>query len=345
VFQGVLAPRLTTRLVPEHTSSTSSGDRHVLGVVRYGAHRVAPSPEPGAPVELRVHMEDGDHCQELWETDRPVIVGERNSLRFSHDGDHLFCAGVIPHGDAYTDLVRDAYVRSFELAAHLGYPHIFRLWNFIAGINSTNASGLETYRDFCRGRAEAFTSYPDIVMPAATGIGATSGGIVFYFLASRDQRWTALENPRQQAAYQYPEKYGPRSPSFARGTFLRTDEPDPAGTDGQLFVSGTASIIGHDTVHRDDLARQCEVTFENIELLMSAENLARYGIERGCSLADLTAVKAYVRRPADVEQVRSRCAEVLSPKAQLVVLVADICRSDLLVEIEGVAANGPLGRS
>jgi chorismatase len=210
------------------------------------------------------------------------------------------------------------------------------MWNFIEGINANNDDGLELYRDFCLGRAEAFERFPaDIEMPAATGIGSLGGGIGFYFLAAHAAERVNVENPRQQPAYHYPRQYGPKSPSFARATcLLATSEGLPERQ--QTFVSGTASIIGHRTAHPNDLRRQCAETFENIAQLISGPNLANYGIDRGYQLTDLTNLKVYVRHMADLDAVRKLCVDAFSPQAELAFFNVDICRSDLLVEIEGI---------
>ena len=192
------------------------------------------------------------------------------------------------------------------------------------------------YGDFCQGRAHAFAQYaiPKSAMPAATGIGSRGGGIAFFFVACRSHTGLNIENPRQLPAYNYPRRYGPESPSFARATYL----PMPGADDavGQLYVSGTASVLGHETAHEGDVEKQCDVTLENMVYLVSAANLSSYGIASGYRLSDLRNIKVYVRHRDDLESVRRMCDDAFSPAADVVFLNVDICRADLLVEIEGI---------
>ena len=64
-----------------------------------------------------------------------------------------------------------------------------------------------------------------------------------YFLAGAHPAHI-LGNPRQVNAYDYPSLYGPRSPSFARASLYRSDSAT------QLFISGTASVVGHQSQHK-----------------------------------------------------------------------------------------------
>jgi len=86
---------------------------------------------------------------------------------------------------------------------------------------------------------------------------------VVYFLAS-PARARALENPRQISAYRYPRDYGPDSPTFSRAAIA-------AATVGQqLFISGTASILGHESVHIGDAGAQARESAANIAALRGA---------------------------------------------------------------------------
>ncbi|MFG2836355.1 FkbO/Hyg5 family chorismatase [Streptomyces zaomyceticus] len=321
----------------ENEQAGPPGGRHILGRVVFGEASTAPAVRDGAP-ELGLHMASPgfDHFTETWTTDAPAQSGEHRGLVYAHDGEYLFCAGRIPESGTYRQQTREAYEAAFELMDRLDYRHVFRMWNFIGGINEDNAEGLEIYRDFCFGRAEAFEAKPDRVhcMPAATGIGARSGGVSFFFLASRTGATQNIENRRQVPAFEYPPQYGPKSPSFARATRLVTAGGDE--TRGAVYVSGTASITGHETLHAGDIVAQCELSLENIAHLVSSGNLANGGLEGGHDLKDLRWVKAYVRHEEHLPAVREACADVFPPQTHVVFLNVDICRDDLLVEIEGI---------
>ncbi|MFD1930992.1 FkbO/Hyg5 family chorismatase [Nonomuraea mangrovi] len=311
--------------------------RHVLGRVAFLDHHSAPAIHAGvAGVGVHLAKDENDLVTEVWETDSPVTSGMYQDLAYAHDGDYLFCAGQVAGTGSYREPVRHAYRAAFDLIAKLDYPNVLRIWHFINDINRANADGLEIYRDFCLGRAEAVDGLPGRAgdMPAATGIGSLGGGISWYLLASRTGRVRNLENPRQVPAPSYPHRYGPRPPKFARATSFTPDGLDGAG---DLFVAGTASILGHRTVHAGDVEKQCDVTFGNMATVIGRENLLANGIDDSRTLKDLRFVKVYVRHEEDVPVVAAKCEEAFSDTAEIAYFTVDICRSDLLVEIEGIA--------
>jgi enamine deaminase RidA (YjgF/YER057c/UK114 family) len=151
---------------------------------------------------------------------------------------------------------------------------------------------------------------------------------VVYFLASR-QAPSVIENPRQVSAYEYPPQYGPK-PAFSRASVLQ----DAAGA--VLFISGTASIVGHETVHPGDAAAQTRETLSNIEALLTEAN--RKSDTHRFELATLS-YKVYVRNGADLPLIQSQLQTTLGSHAQVMYLKADICRQDLLVEIEATGRD------
>jgi chorismate lyase/3-hydroxybenzoate synthase len=104
-----------------------------------------------------------------------------------------------------------------------------------------------------------------------------------------------------------------------------------AGTDSCLFISGTAAILSHATVHAGDSLRQCETTLENLRAV-----LARAGLPDPAGLGGRAAWKVYLRRREDYEPVSALLATALAPESPVLYLAGDICREDLLLEIEGL---------
>ncbi|WP_250507811.1 FkbO/Hyg5 family chorismatase [Caballeronia sp. GAFFF3] len=303
----------------------------VLARIVFGAASGGPCIESGVPT-LRLAMCDDSHdgFAEIWTGNGPIRSGRFNDLVFAHDDAFLFCAGFIASSGRYTEATRQAYGDAFALVGERDFPKIFRMWNFIPHINGANREGLEVYRDFCRGRAIAFEQdYTGASgMPAATGIGTSGDGVGFYFLACRANSPRHIENSRQTPAYEYPQRYGPKSPSFARGTLL----------DDTLYVSGTASILGHETVHEGDLDKQWHVAIGNIAHLIGIENLEAQNVSGGYTLRDLDQIKVYYRHAADLPRVMKLAQTAFHADANIRYVKADICRADLLVEIEGIAS-------
>ncbi|MEM9684088.1 MAG: hypothetical protein AAF942_12540, partial [Pseudomonadota bacterium] len=227
------------------------------------------------------------------------------------------------------DISDQAYDALFRIVGDHGYPHILRLWNVVEDINA-DLDGLERYRHFCIGRQNAFDRLrPDLIdrYPAASALGSTEGGLNLYVVAAREPG-LPIENPQQVSAFRYPPQYGPRSPSFSRA-LLKT-----WGENARLFISGTASITGHETRHIGDLDAQVEQTIDNLEIL------AREASDRFGKPVPLRSpgsyLKAYVRRPEDFEAVKGIVERRLGNEVNTIYLRADICREALLVEIEGL---------
>lgn len=228
----------------------------------------------------------------------------------------LFGAVTLEENGSLESLTRSAYTRLIGETRAAGYPYFVRMWNHVGGINEFDA-GRERYQLFCAGRHDAFVAagyQHGADLPAASAVGSHGRGLVIYYLASREPG-VQVENPRQMSAYEYPRRYGPKSPSFSRVTVWRDT----------VFVSGTSSVIGHATAHEGDVAAQLEETLRNLETVLA---------RTGKTLHDVVAAKTYLRRGGDYELVAARLEEVFPAN---LFLEADICRRDLLIEIEAVA--------
>ena len=103
------------------------------------------------------------------------------------------------------------------------------------------------------------------------------------------------------------------------------------------WVSGTASIVDSESRHLGDPEKQTAQTIDNIERLIAADNFALHGLKgAGASLHDLAKIRVYLKRPEDLPKCRAVCERRFGP-VPAIYAVADICRPELLVEIEGVA--------
>ena len=240
----------------------------------------------------------------------------------------------------------NSFTQILSLLSNKGFEFLVRSWNFIPRINAYDKNELENYQAFCKGRARAFERF-DIKssqMSAATGIGSHTSGIAGYIVASKSKAFANIENSLQIPAYKYPRKYGPKSPSFARGTVLRCNSPLKSSSNATiLFLSGTSSIRNHETLWAGDIRRQTNTTIENIAHLVSEENLRGNNIfYPKLSLHDFSHFKIYFRRYSDRDEIEHILVSDWGISlSKLVFMNVDICRADLLVEIEGVI-NGPI---
>src|SRR5450830_1328875 len=281
---------------------------------------------------------DTSFC-EVWHGSGELTQGQCGDIRYRHDDAALF--GVIELSETLFDVGADktplqqatesAYRQVFALLDTLHYPYLFRFWNYIADIN-THSFGLERYRQFNLGRQDAFLAHGRDVagnVPAACALGSAQGPLTIAFLAGRVVP-LSIENPRQISACQYPQQYGPRSPTFSRASLARL------GQDEVLFVSGTASIVGHATLHPADVVAQTRETMANIEAVLAEAN--RLASQPGFDLTSLD-YKVSVRYPADLAQIRTELERILGTTPNAVYLQADVCRQELLLEIEATAAH------
>jgi hypothetical protein len=99
-----------------------------------------------------------------------------------------------------------------------------------------------------------------------------------------------------------------------------------------IFISGTASIRGEYTVGIDDPARQTEITIENIKQLYSENVLAKFSDEK--LLPKYGHARVYIKSRKDFPEIRKSFKSHFG-NLPVVYIIADICRKDLLVEIEG----------
>jgi len=305
----------------------------LLGAVGYGGAKLPRG--AGVAVEVPNAVLSGEPWLELWSASGPVCAGRSGLLDFAYDGRLLFGAGRLPVGGGAEPAAHALFSELLALATELGYPELLRVWNYLPGINQERG-GLEVYRSFNLGRARAFVSRFGLVAErrfcSSSAVGAPGDELLVLFLAAR-QPGRHVENPRQVAAWRYPPRYGPVGPSFSRLTVA----PEALGP--CCFLSGTASVVGHATLHAGDPGAQLAETLVNIGRAL--ETAAPHGPERWRQgFAALSLAKVYVRHPADLEAIRAGLTPHLpaGPAGrQPLYLEADICRSDLLLEIEGVA--------
>lgn len=217
------------------------------------------------------------------------------------------------------------YMRLLGRLRELDDPHLVRIWNYIPNINLGRGDA-ETYVRFNHGRAAALDrlGVASSQYPAATAVGSPAGTPLTVVVFASRTAPIAIENPRQTSAYHYPRRYGPRSPAFARAMLL----PERGG--GRLFISGTASIVGHESQH-GGIGPQLDETLSNVAELTRAA-LAR---TPGSIVGAGGTWRVYLRNPADLHLVQPEVHRRLAGADSVVFLQADICRQELLIEVEG----------
>ena len=320
-----VAPLDCERRPLAHWLATAPADRG-LGGLAYG-------PAPGCDsVSARVLSADGPQV-DAWMTEGPFTDGRCGRVRWRHNGRWLFGAVELDEGverQGLEALAHRAYADIFATLRETGCGQLQRLWNYLPRIN-LDGGGLERYRQFNSGRQIAFLEAGYAAFegaPAACAIGTLEGPFCVRFLAGTVPP-VPVENPRQVSAYHYPSAYGPRSPTFSRAALVPVADDRVA-----LLISGTASIVGHASVHPGDVVAQTRETLTNLQAVIDAAH-ARTSARFALSDMDCT---IYVRHAEQATAIRGLFDAAVGAGSRAsrsaVVLEADICRADLLVEIE-----------
>lgn len=249
------------------------------------------------------------------------------------------------------DTIQESSEKAFKKANRilkeegLTIQHIIRQWNYVENIARIEdlPDAQQNYQIFNDVRTDHYNNGSfRYGYPAATGIGMHTGGVIIGFIALSDSERISvkpIQNPRQMDAHQYSknvlmgrstgtsEKKG--TPKFERGKMVSL------GDSHHIYVSGTASIVGEKTMYPGDVVLQTDTTIKNIIHLFSKENQEKLGLEFDPSRILFSHLRVYVKHKEDIPVVKKICESRLNCKSSLY-LESDICREELLVEIEGI---------
>ena len=294
--------------------------------VRFRRHR----PPGDDPRYLRVPLQPhGEGLLEVWRTHAPVERGRDGDIAGRATGNCPSARSRVAEGEGgIVAAAEHAYSRLTRFIADSPTPHLLRIWNYLDAITEGEGDA-ERYRQFCvgaRARARcvrrADPAGRDRDRPLRRRARDPD------LLARRGHPGTPVENPRQVSAYRYPRQYGPQPPSFARAML------PPPGSAMPLLLSGTASVVGHRSLHAGRLLAQLDETFANFDSLIGAAREhapalpARFGRD--------TQLKVYVREREDLPLVAEAFADRFGGGVPHLILHAVICRRDLAIEIDGV---------
>jgi len=319
----------------QSTQQVKAG-QHVLGGICHTEIHTA-----GTLLHIPLPLLEGKDCfQELFLTNLAPVKNEffipNGKIRYSKTGEFIF-GHIDIEQDLPTQNMKEAsllaYRAMLQLCQDVKLPNILRIWNFIPHINALERK-IERYRLFSAGRWQAFNEYQHSVKhgsPAACALGSFSNTISIAFLAST-KKPLSIENPRQISAYFYPEQYGAAPPVFSRAALFHQH------AESTLFISGTASIIGHTSCHENDIQAQTHETIRNLSTLLtqinSLEKKEHADLQNPWQLSELYC-RIYVRHPEHLKTIQNILRH--SDIKQAVYFQADICRAELLLEIEATA--------
>lgn len=286
----------------------------------------------------------------LWE--KGIKALQANSeLSFCFNQDSLIgsLSIMLPAEHSLQSLSQLYYEQIIDFIQTQNKPHLLRMWNYLPLINqidSCKSGPLERYQQFCVGRHNAFaaTAAKELEYPAASAVGSCSEThsakmVIIFITTSKPGHF--LENPDQTSAYQYPSQYSPKSPSFARASICQGAKLQ------QLYISGTASIVGHVSKFQGDIINQTHQTIRNLKRLIqyskeeypnekcaADERFNPGALVPKTSAAGTPFIKVYLRNPADRDKVAPIIQEFSPDSKSICYLQADICRQELDIEIE-----------
>lgn len=342
----------------ELLAAAKGGDGEVIRIVLFGAPR-----NNDEYIEQRTLLEQ--RCKECFDGLKPVVayiaqaplryalaaevtsVAKADAAKIEHKGDYLLIDGEVISGGIYAPLELGIARQSAEIfarmsdilqAENLEINDIVRQWNYIERITHMAREG-QHYQLFNDARSAFYggCEWPN-GYPAATGIGTQMGGVTVLFDAvhASTECSTAVDNPLQISAHAYSQQVlinnteaHKTTPKFERARHI-------AGVQQSVYISGTAAIRGEESC-REDAVGQTRLTMENIDYLISEENLAKSGVSEPLQMS-YASLRAYLKHREDltgvVEWMESHYKSV-----DVLYLWADICRDELLIEIEGVASQ------
>ncbi|MGO9112667.1 MAG: dioxygenase [Thermoguttaceae bacterium] len=285
----------------------------------------------------------GEKAVQIQRVSEQLVIARHNGIAWVHG------AQIVPKtaSQGVYDRATSAFceMRSLLAGVNIRFDQLIRTWLYLGDIVGREGE-TQRYRDLNRARSDCYHGVPFLadrlppsrhpsVYPASTGIGTDDRDVMLSCIAlatdRRDIVAVPLENPRQTPAFDYATCYGPMSPKFTRAMAIS------CGCYATIFISGTASITQSETRHAGDVDAQTRETLDNIEALICEENLRRHGLPGlGAMLDHLGLVRVYIKRQEDYVRVRAACEARLG-ELPIIYVLADVCRPELLVEIEGIA--------
>ena len=104
----------------------------------------------------------------------------------------------------------------------------------------------------------------------------------------------------------------------------------------QFLISGTASVLGHETHHENQVANQLSESLRNVQALLREG--CRLTGDSHAGLDSEGMLKVYIRDPGDLERIKLTLQAEAPAELPRIYLQGDICREDLLTEIDGIVS-------
>ncbi len=231
----------------------------------------------------------------------------------------------------------------------MNLDNVVRQWNYVGQIlkiEKLNGCIYQNYQLFNEVRNQYYQRYrTKKEYPAATGIGKAYRGVSIDFCAvveNQHVRAYSINNDKQITPYAYAQNIlvgessngtkVKQAPQFERAKLVVTPQANA------LFISGTASIIGEETIGIGDHEKQTEITIQHLNALQRDRNLKEYFRSVELSNKEYVYLRVYVKNIDDMTKVKKLCKAFFDESVPMAFVLADVCRDNLLLEIEGEVA-------
>ncbi len=261
-----------------------------------------------------------------------------------HNFDEIYINGIT--SSTKVKNFEDKVTQSFNLLEsilnreNIGFQNIIKQWNYIENITgfsnqNQNYKIFNTIRSTYYEKNNLKNNYP-----AATGIGMKNGGFVMDIIAITnlaEHQIQSIDNPKQVQPYNYSGSVieqvkgeiidTTQKPKFERAKFIQNQFLKT------LYVSGTASIIGEKSVHENEMILQTEATLLNIKELFDLTNKTDHLFKNHLKINNF---RVYIKHESHLKEIDDSCKKYFKD-IEPIYLISDICRNELLIEIECIA--------
>ncbi len=304
---------------PEH--HRAEGDGRIVSIALNGGAE-------GGAVALGPELLNGVGRQfENWyATPAAPVRAHESGVRYAANAD--MACGFLPlrRGQPVAETTARFYRALFAILKECGDFAPLRVWHYLPDLSG--AGEPTPYRMFCRARAAVIGAVSPGMLCAATVIGSGAEHGLLYFLGG-ERGGRVIDNPRQTNPSDYPAQYGDPPPLFARAVLHRS------AAACRLYISGTASIVGHRSCHAGDAVAQLDEVADNLQALLAAAAEAEPAFADK-TLRDLRSARLYLKRRADYDAVARALPARFGALPDLKIFRGEICRPELLAEMEGM---------
>ena len=268
---------------------------------------------------------NGKNLYEIWEVEDKVTRNTYNNINISKNKHCLFGSTIIDNKGSYEEIrlkIQRKYLDFFKISNESSMS-IVKIWHYLPELLKLYPDNKTNYSLLCEAREKVYKDfYKNSDFPAATVIGIEGSKILIYFLAVSCETYKVVENKRQVSSYDYPQNIFSEKPMFSRAVIFSFKNH----TQKKIIISGTASIKGYQSVHKSDVIKQLDEALENYKTFAKLES-------NPSNICRVYLTKYQMKNFSIV----TKKLENFFGSNQYILLQGDICRNELLVEIEGIS--------